>query len=223
MGRFPRTVTVVEAFRRILRAMCPDEPALADKIPTRSGWELPYPKYDITLPKRVRRLIRRKVKTAKKEMAKFKEARELLGRLVAREKLRLRGVLDPSKPLDDIDPADARVGVVDILAGELRVFHNNKLGRIYRQVHCYETDVDRCVAELRSETKRTKWTNWVRFEKYTADYKVELNGKAPPTEAEFTRAANTAGHYRPREEMRQAWRNAFGPRRPGPRTKSAGK
>ena len=222
MGRFPRTVTVVEAFRRILRAMCPDEPALADKIPTRSGWELPYPKYDITLPKRVRRLIRRKVKTAKKEMAKFKEARELLGRLVAREKLRLRGVLDPSKPLDDIDPADARVGVVDILAGELRVFHNNKLGRIYRQVHCYETDVDRCVAELRSETKRTKWTNRAGFEKFTTAYKGRLNGKAPPTEAEFTVAANRKGHYRPRKEMRAALAT-LGPRRPGPRPKSAGK
>ena len=193
----------MEAFRRILRALYPDRPALADEIPTRWGWELSYPTYDITRPKRVRRLIRRKIKTAIKEMAKIKEARELFRELVAREKLRLRGVLDPSKPLDDIDPADARVGVVDILAGELRVFHNNKLVRIYRQVHCYKTDVDRCVAELRSETKRTKWTNPAGFEKFTTAYKGRLNGKAPPTEVEFTRAANTAGHYRPRKEMRQ--------------------
>ena len=228
MGRsprtvFPRTVTLLEAFRTILRAMYPDQPALADKIPTRSGgWELPYPKYDSTLPKRVRRLIRRKVNTAKKEMAKFKEARELLAGLVAREKLRLRGVLDPSKPLDDIDPADARVGLVDILAGEICVFLNNKLVRIYRQVHCYETDVNRCVAELRSETKRTKWTNPAGFEKFTAAYKRRLNGKAPPTEAEFTAAANDAGHYRPRKDLRAALAK-LGPRRPGPRTKSAAK
>jgi len=111
-------------------------------------------------------------------------------------------------------------GLVDILAGELRVFLNNKLVRTYRQVHCYETDVNRCVAELRSETKRTKWTNLAGFEKFTAKHKVRLNGKAPPTEEEFTKAANNAGHYRPREEMRQAWRNAFGRRRPGPRPKS---
>jgi hypothetical protein len=36
MGRspraFPRTVTLVEAFRRILRAVYPDRPALADEI-----------------------------------------------------------------------------------------------------------------------------------------------------------------------------------------------
>jgi hypothetical protein len=212
----------MEAWRSILRAMCPDQPALADKIPTRSGWEFPYPKYDITLPKRVRRLIRGKVKKAKKEMAKVKEARELFGGLVAREKLRLRGVLDPSKPLDDIDPADARVGVVDILAGELRVFLNNKLVRTYRQVHCYETDVNRCVAELRSETKRTKWTNSAGFEKFTAAYKGRLNGKAPPTEEEFTKAANAKGHYRPRKDLRAALAT-LGPGRPGPKAKSAGK
>src|SRR5262249_23497233 len=118
MERFPPTVTLIDACRGLLRAMCPDQPALADKIPTRSGWELSYPKYDITLPKRVRRLIRRKVKTAKKEMAKLKEARELLAELIRKKELRLRGTLDPRKPLEDIDPADAEVGVVDILAGE---------------------------------------------------------------------------------------------------------
>jgi len=227
MGRsprtvFPRTVPLVEAFRAILRAMCPDQPALADKIPTRSGWELPYPKYDITLSKRVRRSIRAKVKTAKKEMAKLKEARELFGGLVAREKLRLRGVLDPSKPLADIDPADAKVGVVDILAGELRVFLNNKLVRTYRQVHCYEIDVDRCAAELRSDAKPGKYTSPARFERFTTAYKGSLNGKAPPTEAEFTKAANKAGHYRPRKDLRAALAT-LGPRRPGPKSKSAGK
>jgi hypothetical protein len=197
--------------------MCPDQPALADKIPTRSGWELSYPEDDITLPKRVRILIRGKEETAKKEMAKLKEVRELFGGLVARKKLRLRGTLDPRKPLEDIDPADAEVGVVDILADELRVFLNGKLVRIYHQVRCYETDVNRCVAELRSNTKRTKWTGPAGFEKFTEDYKVRLNGKAPPIEEEFTDAANTAGHYRPREEMRRAWRNAFGPRQRGRR------
>jgi len=227
MGRsprtvFPRTVPLVEAFRAILRAMYPGQPKLANKIPTRSGWELPYPKYDITLPKRVRRLIRGKVKTAKKEMAKFKEARELFGGLVARKDLRLRGTLDPRKPLEDIDPADAGVGVVDILAAELRVFLNGKIVRIYHQVRCYETDVNRCVTELRSETKRRKWTNQARFERFTTAYKGSLNGKAPPTEAEFTKTANAAGHYRPRKEMRAALAT-LGSRRPGPRTKSAGK
>ena len=125
--------------------------------------------------------------------------------------------------MEDIDPADAEVGVVDILAGELRVFLNGKVVRIYRQVHCYETDVDRCVAELRSEIKPAKWTPEAGFQKFTADYKLKLNGKAPPTETEFTKAANNKKHYRPRQEMRTAWRNAFGPLPPGPRRKSQGK
>jgi hypothetical protein len=201
--------------------MCPDQPALADKIPTRSGWELPYPEDDITLSKRVRRLIRAKEETAKKEMAKFKEARELFGGLVARKKIRLRGTLDPRKPLEELDPADVEVGLVEILAGELRVFLNGKLVRTYRQVRCYEIDVDRCVAKLRSESKPGKWTNLAGFEKFTTAYKGRLDGKAPPTEAEFTDAANNEGHYRPRKEMRQAWHNAFGPRPRGRRpTKS---
>jgi len=222
MARFPPTVTLVVAFRRIVRGMFPGQPSLADKIPTRSGWEPPYPEYDSTLPKRVRRLIRRKVKTAKKEEAKLKEGRELFAGLVAQKKIRLRGTPDPRKSLEDIDPADAEVGLVDILAGELRVFLNGKLVRTYRQVHCYETDVNRCVTELRSETKRTKWTSEAKFKKYVEGLKTSLGGRKPPTEAMFTKAANRADHYRPRQEMRDALAT-LGSRRPGRPTKSAGK
>jgi hypothetical protein len=164
MARFPRTITLIEACGRILRAKNPDQPALADKI-TRYGWELSYLKDDITLSKRQMRLFwslskrqrmsfRREEETARKEMAKFKEARELFGGLVAREKIRLRGTLEPRDPLDDVDPADAEDGKLDILTGELRVFRNGKLVKTYRQVRCYEADVDCCAAELRSETKR---------------------------------------------------------------------
>jgi hypothetical protein len=153
------------------------------------------------------------------EVKAFNEAHRRLGEFVRQEhgEFRLRGVLDPRKPLDDIDPADAKVGKIDVFAEELRVFLNGTVARTYRQVHCYETDLDHCVSERRSETKRTKWTSRGGFEKFTADHKVELNGKAPPTEVEFTGAANNAGHYRPRKEMRQAWRNAFGPRQRGRR------
>jgi hypothetical protein len=222
MGRsprtvFPDTVTLVEAFRPILRAMYPGQPTLADKIPTRFGWQFSYPDDDKTLPKDRRIKIRAKEVTALKKMFKIKEARELFGRLVAQEKLRLRGVLDPSKPLDDIDPADARVGLVDILAGELRVFLNGKLVRTYRQVHCYETDVDRCVAELRSETKYAKRTSEADFEEFKQNF---LTSEAPQTEAAITQAATSLGINRPREDLRKA----LPPNRPrGPRPKSPGK
>jgi hypothetical protein len=185
--------------------MCPDQPALADKIPTRWGWELIYPEDDIA-----------KEETAKKEMAKIKEARELFGRLVAREKIKLRGVLDPSKPLEDIDPADAEDGMLAILTGELRVFLNNKLVRTYRQVRCYETDVDRCAAELRSETKSAKWTSPAELEKFVKDYKTGLGGGEPPTVKVFTEAAEAKGIKRPRKDLRAA-RAALGPIRRGRR------
>jgi hypothetical protein len=157
------------------------------------------------------------------EDAAVNKARDLIKEQVARAKFGLRGVLDPRQPSADIDPADAEIGVLDIFAGELRVFLHDKLVRTCRQVHCYKTDVDRCVAELHSKTKRGKWTSQAGLEKFAADYKAGLNGAAPPTEAVFTDAANRAGHYRPREEMRRVLRNTFGPRQPGHPTKSAGK
>jgi len=225
MGRSPSTVRFVEAFRRILRAIYPERPGLADEIES-YAWLYFDPNRRCVDPDFVdiggERFWRGEVRAGEgreAEVKAFNEAHRRLGEFVRQEhgKFRLRGVLDPRKPLDDIDPADAKVGKIDVFAEELRVFLNGKVARTYRQVHCYEIDLDRCVTELRSETKRTKWTNRVRFEKYTADYKVELNGKAPPTEAEFTAAANNAGHYRPRIEMRQAWHNAFGPGQRGRR------
>ena len=231
MGRsprkvFPRTVTLVEAFRRYLRAIHPD-PALADKIES-YGWLYFDPKrrsVDPDLSGPELKGEERAGEGREDEVKAFNEAHRRLGEFVRQEhgKFRLRGALHPSKPLEDIDPADVRDSKLDVFAGRLRVFDGNKHIKTYYRVHCYETDLDRRVAELRSEAKPGKWTSPAGFEKFTADYKASLNGKAPPTEAEFTGAANNAGHYRPRKEMRSAWRNAFGRRPPGPRAKSAGK
>jgi nucleoid DNA-binding protein len=159
------------------------------------------------------------------EVKAFHDAHRRLAEFVRQEhgKFRLRGALSSSKPLEDIDPADVRDSKSDVFAGRLRVFDGNKHIKTYYRVHCYEIDMDRRVAELRSEAKPGKRTSPAGLGRFTEDYKASLNGKVPPTEAEFTAAANNAGHYRPRKEMRQAWRNAFGPRRPGPRTKLAGK
>jgi nucleoid DNA-binding protein len=214
MGRFPRTVSIEEAFRRILRALYPARPALADEIQS-YDWD----------SFRGHHWWHEETNLTPDEVIAVNKAFELLDQLVVEQgKIRLRGALHPSKPLEDIDPADTSAGKLHVFDGKLRVFDGNKHVKTYYRVHCYETDVDRCVAELRSETKRGKWTSLVGFEKFTAGYKDSLNGKAPPTEAEFTGAANNAGHYRPRKEMRSAWRNAFGPRPRGRRpTKSAEK
>src|SRR5262249_46484054 len=217
------------AFRRILRAIYPDRPALADEIQS-YGWLYFDPKRRSVDPEIWAyvggeifwRGEERAGEGREDEVKAFYEAHGRLEELVKGGK-GLRGALHPSKPLEDIDPADVRDSKLHVFDGKLRVFDGNKHIKTYYRVQCYETDVDRRVAELRSETKRRKWTKLAGLEKFTADYKGRLNGKAPPTEAEFTGAANNAGHYRPRKEMRSAWRNAFGPRRPGPRTKSAGK
>ena len=181
MGRFPRTVTLTEAYRRILRTRYPE----AGDISVWSGAD--------------------------------DETKKLLARLVAREKIRLRGVLHPSSPLQDIDPAHAKVGLLDIFAGELRVFQTNfgkhKVVQIYHQVHCYEADVDHCVTELRLEPKpRPKRTSEPDFVKFV---NANLNGGVRPTEEEFIATGKTAGIVRPRKDFRNALRNAYGPARPG--------
>ena len=207
MGRFPRTVTLVEAYRRILRAIYPERPALADEIQS----------YDWDHFGGVQWWFGTHLTSD--EVIAVNKAFGLLDELV--EGIRLRGApFSPSEPLGDIDPADVRGSKLDVFAGKLRVFEGNRHIKTYYRVHCYEIDVDRRAAELRSEVKPGEYTSPAGFKRFTTAYKDELNGKAPPTEAEFTSAANNKGHYRPREEMRSAWRNAFGRRRPGPRPKS---
>jgi nucleoid DNA-binding protein len=223
---FPRTVTLVEAFRRILRAQYPERPGLADEIKS-YAWLYFDPNRRVVDPYYVdvggERFWRGEVRPGEgreDEVKAFKDAHRWLEEFVRQEhgKFRLRGVLDPRKPLDDIDPADVRDSRPHVFDGKLRVFDGNKHVKTYYRVHCYEIDVDRCVAELRSEAKPGKRTSPAGLGRFTEDYKASLNGKVPPTEAEFTAAANNAGHYRPRKEMRQAWHNAFGPGRPGRRS-----
>jgi hypothetical protein len=126
-------------------------------------------------------------------------------------------VLDPRKPLADIDPADAKVGKLDILAGELRIFLNHKLVRIYHQVHCYEIDVDSRVAELRSETKLkqiplAKPTSPADLEAFTKNY----SGRR--TVEEFWAAAQETGYVT--RERAEAALKTLGPRPRGRRAKN---
>ena len=188
MGRsphnFPRTVTLVEAFRRILRAIYPDRPALADEIQS-YAWPLFDPNRRCVDPDLSGPFLRGEERAGEgrdDEVKAFNEAHRRLGEFVRQEhgKFRLRGALHPSKPLEDIDPADVRDSKLDVFAGRLRVFDGNKHIKTYYRVHCYEIDMDRRVAELRSEAKPGKRTSPAGLERFTEDYKASLNGKAPP-------------------------------------------
>jgi hypothetical protein len=161
MGRSPRTVFPEEAFRRILRAIYPERPALADEIQS----------YDWDYFQGSRWWF--ETKLTSDEIIAVNKAFELLH---VAQGIRLRGALSPSKPLEDINPADVRSGKLDVFARELRVFLNNKLLRNYRQVDYYEVDVDRCAAELRSDTKLNrippaKPTSDTDLDAFTKNYK----------------------------------------------------
>jgi len=54
------------------------------------------------------------------EIQPAKNARKLLEDGIAKERIRLRGVLNPSLPPQDIDPAEARNGKPDVFGGNSR-------------------------------------------------------------------------------------------------------
>jgi hypothetical protein len=232
----PRTIKLVEAFRTILRAVHPGRPALADEIES-YAW-LYFDRNRRSVDPEIWAYVdgeefwrgeERAGEGREDEVKAFKDAHRRLAEFVRQEhgKFRLRGVLDPRKPLDDIDPADAKVGEIDVFAEELRVFLNGKVARTYRQVHCYETDVRHCVTELRSKTSKTK-PNDVPLpkplRKFTKNYKGRRVLK------DFTAAAQADGINTTREKLIAAL-NTLGPRRRGaptgprlraPQPKSAG-
>jgi hypothetical protein len=190
MGRSSRTVRLVKAFRTILRAEYPERPGLADEIES-YDWLLFDPNRRSVDPEiwayvggeEFWRGEERAGEGREDEVKAFNDAHRRLEEFVRQEhgKFRLRGVLDPRKPLDDIDPADAKVGEIDVFAEELRVFLNGKVARTYRQVHCDETDLDRCVAMLRSgrPLSKLKGEDIAKFVKdyFDTEPKPTLTGK----------------------------------------------
>jgi hypothetical protein len=180
MQRFPRTVTLGDAFRIILRARYSSRPALADEIRSYAWFW-----YDASLPK--------------EEVAVAKEALNALKEGIAQGKIRLRGALDLSLPLQNIDPADVRSGELHIFDGTLEVSLNNKVVRTYRQVHCYEAD-------LRPRTKpsaapRPKPTSDTALAEFRTKY---LTNGGRPIESAFAKAAREAGINATRERLRAA-------------------
>jgi hypothetical protein len=190
MGRFPRAVTLADAFRIILRARYSARPALADEIRSYAWFW-----YDANLPK--------------EEVAVAKEALNVLKEGVANGKIRLRGALDLSLPPQDIDPADARSGELHVFPvlprsaligdGRLEVSLNNKVVRTYRQVHCYETDL-RPRAKP-SAVSRAKPTSDADFATFARNY---LANGGRTTERAFAQAAKGAGINATRHRLRSA-------------------
>jgi hypothetical protein len=208
MGRsphiFPRTASLEEAFRRILRAIYPDRPALADEIQSYS-WD----SFQGT------HWWCEETHLTSDEVIAVNKALELLnGFVIEHKKIRLRGALNhPSKPLEDIDPADVSGSKLHVFAGKLRVFDGNKHIKTYYRVHCYETDVNRCVAELRSGTKRNrvslaKPTSETDLQNFTTNYSGRRTLKA------FTDAAVAARINATRTRLNAAL-DTLGPRQRG--------
>jgi hypothetical protein len=145
----------------------------------------------------------------KEEVAVAKEALNVLKEGVTSGRIRLRGALDPSLPLQDIDPADARSGELKIFPvlqsspfigdGWLEVSLNNKVVRTYRQIHCYDADLHPRAKP--STAPRAKPTSDADLAKFRDDY---LANGGRPIESAFTEAARNAGINATRERLRAA-------------------
>jgi hypothetical protein len=213
MGRSPRTIKLVEALRTILRAVYPGRPALADEIQS-YGWD----HFGDVRWWFVTHLT-------SDEVIAVNKAFEVLNQGT----IRLRGVLGPSCPEQDIDTADVRDGRLHVFDGKL-YFLENKVIKTYHRVRAYETDLDRCVAELRSETKQnrvplSKPTSETDLQNFTTNYSGQR------TLGAFTAAAEAEGINATRKRLNAAL-DTLGPRRVGaptgprlraPQPKSAGK
>jgi len=209
---FPRTVTLVEAFRRILRAMYSKRPGLADEIKA-YNWLWFDPNRRCVEPDLVNvggekfwRGEERAGEGREDEEKAVNEAHRQLGELVRQGKgtFRLRGTLNPSKPLEDVDPADARDSKPHVFDGKLRVFDGDKIIKTYHRVHCYETDVDRRVAELCSETKLTDEALLQLQPEFVKNYLAPFSAdsRPRPTQTELRKKWSDAGHgARLRDEL----------------------
>ena len=213
MGWPPRTVPLVEAFRRILCAIYPDRPALADEIQSYDWDSFRGPhwwQYETNL--------------TSDEVIAVNKAFELLDEFVVeRGKIRLRGALNhPSKPVEAIDPADVTGSKLHVFEGKLRVFDGNKHIKTYYRVHCYEIDVDRCIAELRSETKHAK-VGKLRGDDVPEFTKNYFDSEPKPTLTGIRKKWRDAGHgSQARKLLDDEYRNQAKPRhislKRGPKT-----
>jgi hypothetical protein len=157
------------------------------------------------------------------EVKAFNEAHRRLGESVRQEhgRFRLRGAPNhPSKPLGDIDPADVSGSKLHVFAGTLRGFDGNKHIKTYYRVHCYETDVNRCVAELRSGTQQNRVSLAKPMSKKLRNFTTNYKGQR--TLNSFTAAAQAEGINATREILNAAL-DTLGPRRRGRPLKSQAK
>ena len=191
MAQFPRTVGLADAYRFIVRAGYPVRPELADEITSADWFVWPTTK-------------------SSEEIQAAKNARKLLEDGIAKERIRLRGVLNPSLPPQDIDPAEARNGKPDVFGGQLAVSR-----RRYVEVACYEIDLRRAV-KCR-EAKPNGMTNRKPLsEAELAIFaKNHLANGGLPTEGALREAMENAGKYAQRQRLRAVLRAAFPDRRPG--------
>jgi hypothetical protein len=132
--------TPAEAFRLILRARYPDDPALPDEI-TSYGWF-----------HRQHNRAEREPEADKAVTQAADAAIKELCKNVRDCSLRLRGILRKDAPPDLIDAAEQQIGDLDVFDALLDC---DRGARIYSNVHCIKADVDRITGEPQAVPARS--------------------------------------------------------------------
>jgi hypothetical protein len=119
-------ITLVEAFRVIVRASYPERPELADEV-THIHWFHHWA--SLGVPTR--------------EHAAAEVALETLRETVRNGKVRLRGVFNPTDPPADIDPIDAATGELRLFEAALVFYATGGLRVVkrYASLRCLAADV----------------------------------------------------------------------------------
>jgi hypothetical protein len=180
-----KKITLIESFRTILRATYSQRPALADEIQSNQ--------YFHYIP-----INRDTGKRDHPEAQAASDALDMLKNAIVGKQIRVCGCLDPNLPAD-IDPTEVtRTSDIHVFAGTIEVHRRGVTLRMYRNVHCYESEIATLIEtpaeshaesspNLRATEIRTR--KHVRAETACGEYIRALPKMPRPRKAELEKLA----------------------------------
>ena len=152
-----RLISLVDAYRMVLRPACTERPAFVDEI---SPQHFRFPK---------------SMGATEAEMQAAEAARKTLWNAFLQQRIRLRGHLEGNLPAD-IDPLEMRQGGIKIFEGILEVYgERGRTLRTYHNVHCYEDEIKELLPSHSTRRGRKARIDWDAIE-LALSHKVERCG-----------------------------------------------
>jgi hypothetical protein len=185
-----KKITLAESFRTVLRATYSKRPALADEIQS--------DQYFHCIP-----INRDTGSRDHPEAQAASDALDMLKNAIVGKQIRVCGCLDPNLPAD-IDPTEVtRTSDIHVFAGTIEVHRRGVTLRMYRNVHCYESEIATLIetpAESHAESSpnlratEIRTTKHLRAETACGEYIRALPKTPRPRKAELEKLAREKFH-----------------------------